>query len=66
VKDPLALVNGVGELIDEAFSDECRHDSAECRSLDVEGVSHVALHCRPVECQLVEHVPLSGPEVVRA
>ena len=64
--DPLALVSGVGHLVDKSLPNQCCDDFAQRCPLEMEQFAELALPRRPVVRELVQHVPLSGAEVVRA
>ena len=62
----LALIGGIGCLLDQALTDQGRHDARERRALDLQHPHQVALRSRPRGRELVQHVPLGGSEVERA
>ena len=64
-KQLLTLIDLIRYLLDETLADQRRNDGAQCGAFDFEHAQQIALHDCPTLGQLVQHVPLRGPQIVR-
>ncbi len=59
------MIHAVGHLLDQPLANERPDNHAQRCAFDLEHLQQVALHRWPVMGQVVQHIPLGGPEVVR-